>query len=206
MNEQKQAGIATVVLIIIWIAILASVGWGAEPNVPFEYDPNLCTAIMDWAYAEPNIPIIYTVSLYFPVADPNVMDVNDMTMDVNAPSDVNMVTQYWGVRPVIPVGYIHVWTMSFMPKEETVYYINIATDYSYKLASYSNAWSERQVTGHDECTILLNSTKHRPALQPGPSPESVAAALRHIQYANKHGQNIGYAQVLNNDSGKTDYR
>ena len=200
MNKEDLWKIAVIVGLIamsIWLGFWSGRAFGAEPNVPFEHDPNLCTGpVMDWAYAEPNIPIIYTVSLYFPVADPNVVDVNEMTMDVNAPSDVNMLTQYWGVRPVIPVGYIHVWTLSFTPKEEVVYYINIATDYSYELAAFSNAWSERRIVGHDDRTILLNCTKHRPFLQPGPPPDSIAAALRHVQYAKKQGKNIGYAQVI----------
>ncbi|HIJ71682.1 MAG TPA: hypothetical protein HPP87_10015 [Planctomycetes bacterium] len=200
MSEQNGATLTIVItLVLLILAITSCQVLGAEPNVPFEYDPNLCAPIMDWAYAEPNIPVIYTVSLYFPVADPNVIDVNEMTMTVAEPNDANdldFLSQYHGVSPVIPVGYIHSWTVSFTPTVETVYYIHLIADYSYDLASHTQAWSTRTIVGHDERTILLNCTPHRPYLQPGPSPEALAMAQRHVQYAKKHGKKIGYAQVL----------
>jgi len=205
MTEQRQAGIATVVLIIIWIAILASVGWGHE--VPFEYDPNLCIGPpIDSAMSEPNIAVIYSFALYFPAADSSLIDVNEMSMDVNAPPDVNdFLVQYHGVKPINPIGFYHSWTVSCVPKKEGVFYFNFQVPkYTYELYAGSDAFGfgpEKRnkvvVTGSYYATMLVKcTTGERPYIGPGPSPASIAMAQRHIQYAKKHGQNIGYAQVL----------
>jgi len=215
MSEQNGATLTIVItLVLLVLAITSCQVLAAEPNVPFEYDPNLpaepnvpfehdpklCAGpVMDWTYSEPNIPVIYRFSVYFPVANPNLIDVNEMTMTVAEPNDANdldFLSQYHGIRPVVPVGYIHTWTISFTPKRPVTYYVHITVDYSYVLASFSQAWNTRTIVGRDIRTCVLDCTPHRRYLQPGPSPEALVEAQRHVQYAKKHGKKIGYAQVL----------
>ena len=190
-------------LLILYGAFRCTRAYAHEP--PFEYDPNNCVGmVMDSAYSEPNVPVIYSVSLYFPVADPNLIDVNEMQMQVSEPNDVNdFLIQYHGVQPVIPLGYIHSWTTSFTPRIETLYYINFQANYTYQMYAGSSAWgfdadkkSRQTVTGVHYSSVILKCTSgERPYLQPGPTPSGFAMAARHYQYAKKRGRDLGRAIV-----------
>jgi len=90
------------------------------PNdVPFAYDPNLCTAsIMDWQIAEPNIAAIYSVGAH-----------NKWGLDIElTTNDPNILIQKLAKAKDPEGGWNQYWQCMFTYSVEGVHYIEITVE------------------------------------------------------------------------------
>ena len=158
-----------------------------DPNVPFTYDPNLCADpnIMDWAFSEPGVTVIYSVSFYTKSGRPaSALAVGQS----NGSPLGNVAIQYRGKFKLDPntPGWSHTWAISWTPTIQEVQHINIRAFYSKR--SKTDAWEIPPGQWEsDEKTILLKVTDgDRPYLQPGPPPSSLIIGQQHLQWRWKH--------------------
>jgi hypothetical protein len=169
--------IVVMVGILVWLLTVRAVSQPAAVVPPFEYDPNQCAgAVMDYAYCDPNVSVIYGVRFYTQSGRP----AEQLSVWSGPDGPIDAYVRYDGmVKDPNGPGWWHEWQVGMTPRRIGTLHVNLRAWYKPK-RGYSDAWSiPPGQKEQDTRTILLKVTESdEPYLMPGLTPTPVARLKR----------------------------